>query len=260
MAGEEWARQVIEKELKQTVVINDDNSAPGMYDLRIGPVDAPEIAIECTGAVDPAFTETWNIGPARGPMKLSITGDWNVVITPKTRIKTIKRDLEPILQELEHRGIENVHVDHRLKWRERTLFDDLQLLGITHAHCFRLQGSGKVHLGMPGIGGAVDNYGRAVPEWVSEFLRDSVRQDVLFKLQRSGAPDCHAFLFVTFAGAPWAVESYLTGELDHLPTQAPDLPPPVTEVWIVSGMSWRGLRWDGNSWRLFDARRKEIDD
>jgi hypothetical protein len=35
---------------------------------------------------------------------------------------------------------------------------------------------------MPGIGGAVDEHGGAVPEWVGEFLRDAARQDVLSKL------------------------------------------------------------------------------
>jgi hypothetical protein len=46
MAGEEWARRILEKELKQNVAVNDDGSMPGMYDLRIGPADAPELAVE----------------------------------------------------------------------------------------------------------------------------------------------------------------------------------------------------------------------
>jgi hypothetical protein len=260
MAGEEWARRIVEKELKRSVTIHDNGSAPGMYDLRIGQVDAPDVAIECVGAVDPTFTETWNIGPAKGPLELSITGDWNITITAMARVKVIKQRVESLLLELEDQGIENVHVDHWLKWRDAALFDELESLGITHASCYRVQGTGKVHLGMPGIGGAVDVHGGAVPEWVGGFLRDSARQDVLSKLQRSGAMDRHAFLIVTFAGAPWPVESYLTGELDQLPSQAPDLPPPVTGVWIVSGMGRRGLRWDGNTWQLFDARGEGIDD
>ncbi len=259
MAGEEWARRIVEKDMKRTVVINDNGRAPGMYDLRIGLADAPEVAIECVGAVDPTFTETWNVGPARGPLELSITGDWMIEIAPKARVKAIRQRVEQLLQELEDQGIHNVNVDHWLKWHNATLFDELESLNITHASCYRLQGTGKVHLGMPGIGGAVDDHGGAVPEWVGEFLRDSARQDVLCKLQRSGATNCHAFLIVSFAGAPWPVESYLTGGLDHLPSQAPDLPPPVTGVWVVSGMGRRGLRWNGSAWQLFDARGEGID-
>jgi hypothetical protein len=123
-----------------------------------------------------------------------------------------------------------------------------------------VQGTGKVSLTMPGNGGAVDEYGMAVPGWVGVFLRDPDRQDVLSKLERSGAPERHAFLIVTLIGAPWAVESYLTGSLEHLPAQAPDLPAPVTGVWIVLGMGQRGLRWDGNIWKFFDSRGQGIEE
>ena len=58
MAGEEWARRILQKELKRDVVVNDDGSKPGMYDLRIGPADAPEVAVECVAAVDPILTGT----------------------------------------------------------------------------------------------------------------------------------------------------------------------------------------------------------
>lgn len=258
MAGEELARRIIERELKRTVVINDDNSAPGMYDLRIGSADAPEVAIECVGAVDPAFTETWNIGPARGPLELSIKGDWTVVIDPNASVKAVKQHVEQLIQKLEDSGIHNILVDHWLKWQDTALFDELESLKITHAYCYLMPGTGKVHLGMPGIGGAVDEHGSAVPEWIGEFLHAPAQKDVLCKLQRSGAANRDVFVIVTFSGATWPVESYLAGELNHLPSQVPDLPEPVTGVWVVSGMGQRGLRWDGNAWKLFDARVKEL--
>lgn len=158
------------------------------------------------------------------------------------------------------RGLLNVFVDHELKRHDAALFEELESLDVTHASCNRLPGTGKVHLGMGGIGGAVDSRGAAVPGWVGEFLRDSARQDVLCKLQRSGARDRHAFVLVAFAGAIWPVESYLTGELDQLPAEAPDLPPPVTGVWVVSVIGRRGLRWDGGAWQPFEARGEGIDD
>jgi hypothetical protein len=55
---EPWAQQIIEKELNRPVVVHDDGSQASMYDLRIGAVEAPEVAIECVGAVDPDRTET----------------------------------------------------------------------------------------------------------------------------------------------------------------------------------------------------------
>lgn len=260
MAGEEWAQRIVEKELGRNVAINDDGSAPGMYDLRVGPKDAPELAIECVGAVDEAFAETWNIGPERGPLRLSLTGDWNVSITATARIKAIKQRIEPLLRVLEGHGIDNLYVDYRLKRIDRALFDEFDSLSITHVSCYRRQGTGEVHLIMPGNGGAVDRQGSAVPAWVGEFLRDSARQDVLLKLQRSGAKERHVFVIVELASTPWPVESYLIGELDHLPDQSPDLPQPVTGVWIVSTMGQRGLRWDGDAWKIFDACREGTED
>jgi hypothetical protein len=256
MAAEEWARQIIETELGRTVVKNDDGSAPGMYDLRIGSSGEPQFAIECVGAIDPTFTETWNVGPAKGPLKIAITGDWNVEIAPTARVKRLKSHLEPVLQDLETQGIYTINVDFHLKWIRRALFDRFESVGITHASCYRRNGTGLVHLGMAGAGGAIDNNGTEVPEWIGYFLRHPAREDVLSKLKRSGAKEHHAFVIAELHGVPWPVESYLMGALDFVPIEPPDLPPPVTAVWIASTYGERGIRWDGESWRLFDAKRQ----
>lgn len=107
-----------------------------MYDLRIGPPDRPEFAIECIGAVDPIFTETWNIGPARGPLSLPIEGDWNVEIATTARVNTIRKKLQRLLQKLERRGIHNIDVDYRLEWADATLFNEFESLKVTHASCY----------------------------------------------------------------------------------------------------------------------------
>jgi|SRR5215207_4746741 len=181
MAGEEWARRILEKELKRNVVVNDDGSKPGMYNFRVGPADAPEMAVECVAAVDQILTETWNLGPAKGPLELALRGDWSITLTPSARVNAIKQRFEPLLRELEDRGLRDVPVNYALKQYDSALFEKLESLDVTRAYCVRLPGTGKVHLGMRGIGGAVDPQGAAVLEWVSEFLRDSDRQDVLCK-------------------------------------------------------------------------------
>lgn len=260
MAGEEWARRIVEKELGRTVLINDDGSAPGMYDLHIGPPGIPEVAIECVGAVDSIFTETWNIGPARGPLSLAVEGDWNVEIAATARVKAVRQNLQHLLKELESRGIYNLHVDHRLRWSAATLFTEFESLGITHASCYCIKGSGKVYLNMPGAGGAVDKKGSEVPKWLGEFLRDPAREDVLLKLRRSGARDRHAFVIASYLGTPWPVESYLMSGIDHTPISSPDLPPPVTAAWLVSGFGQKGLYWDGRTWRIVGTRGEGIDD
>ena len=261
MAGEEWARRIVEKELRRSVVVNDDNSRDGMYDLCIGPADAPELAVECVGAIDQTRTETWNVGPSKGPLELSLLGDWIITITPSARIKAIKKRLEPLLQELEDRGLHDTPVNRALNWRDPAVGEELDSLNITHANCYRLPGTGKVSFAMTGTGGAVDSQGTTVPEWVGEFLREPDQEDVLRKLQRSEAEERHAFIFVALGGATWPVEYYFnfTEGLDQLPTEAPDLPQPVTGVWIVGQFGQKGLRWNGSAWSRFEARGEGIE-
>ncbi len=47
-----------------------------MFDLRVGPAEAPSLAIEVAGAVDQERTETWNVGPAKSGRQWNVTGDW----------------------------------------------------------------------------------------------------------------------------------------------------------------------------------------
>ena len=147
------------------------------------------------------------------------------------------------------------------RWYDTSLFEKLKSLGVVSGSCFRLLGTGKVSLMMSGTGGAVDSQGTAVPGWVGQFLRDPDQEDVLGKLQRSDAVERHAFIFVVLGGVPWPVAYYLnfTEELDQLPTEAPNLPQPVTGVWIAGLFGQKGVRWDGSAWCRFEARGEGIE-
>jgi hypothetical protein len=48
---------MLEKELRRDVALKDDGSMPSIYELRVGPANAPEVAVVCVGAIDPIFTE-----------------------------------------------------------------------------------------------------------------------------------------------------------------------------------------------------------
>lgn len=260
MAGEEWARRIVQKSLNRTVQLHDDNSKPSMYDLRIGPADAPDVAIECVGAVNRTYTETWNVGPAKGPLTLPVAGNWTVEISPAARVKTIKQRLPQLLLELERRGINGISHHHWLSPADELILNEMESIGIVHASRYSADYSGKVYLTMPGTGGGVDDKGTQLPKWLEDFLRNPDQADVLSKLQRSGAPNCHAFVFATFQGVPWSVESYLTGSLATVPGDPPNLPLPVTEAWVVAGFGDKGLHWNGNDWRIVATRGPGIDD
>lgn len=250
---EECARRILERQLRRPVVLNDDGRKPGMYDLRVGNADTPDIAIECVGAVDHVRTETWNIGPAKGPISLNLAGDWHVVLKPHARVKEIRRRLEVVLRNCEAAAINSfTPVNWSLKHHHPDIFGALAALHIESIACFREgNGTGKAYLCITGVGGAVDTRGLAIPGWIAEFLRAARQKDVISKLARSGAVQRHVCVGVSFAGVPWPVESYLGTRADHLPETSPSLPPPLSAVWIMYGR--RGLRWDGFEWSFFDA-------
>ncbi|HEX6908915.1 MAG TPA: hypothetical protein VF142_00890 [Longimicrobium sp.] len=248
------ARRIIEKEIGLPVVQHDDNSESGMYDLRIGAKHSPVIAIECVGAVDPVLTETWNIGPAKGPFQLPVPGDWEIIVIPGASVRKIKKRLSPILHEMVERNLVEVDADYVRNRDERHIIYQLRTLGICGASCFRTPGIGQIHLGMEGTGGPIDSTGASIPGWIEEFLRHPERADVLLKLNRSGATENHVFVHVEFGGAPWSVQSYLLEAIKHLPEAAPDLPAPVTGVWVASTQGRYGVRWTNSKWWVFDTR------
>lgn len=259
MADEEWARRIIGQTLQNQVLLHDTGRFPGMYDLRIGPAESPKVAIECVGAVEPVLTETWNVGPARGPLKLPLQGDWSIIITENANIKAIRQTITPLLANAEAQGHFHFRVDHYLKRQNPAQYDAFKNLGIRYASCYRIDGNGNVYMGMAGQGGMVDTEGSTLPDWVSVFLRAPERKDVLQKLERSGAKEHHVFVIVALGGATWAVESYLTGNLERLPTIPPNLPLPVTQVWIVSTFGHKGVLWNGILWQQFEANGDVID-
>ena len=222
-----------------------------MYDLRIGAVEAPDVAIECVGAVDPVRTETWNVGPGRGPLRLSVKGDWIINIAREAHIRTIQQHIESIVRNLEERNVRRVSVGHLLKRQDSSLLQELASLGIRHTACLRMPGIGRVHWTMKGSGGVIDSEGSALPQWIEEFLRDSEREDVLRKLRHTGAQERWAVVPVALGGTPFSVESYLMGEFECLPATGPNLPSPVTGIWVASTHGTHGVRWDSAGWRLF---------
>jgi hypothetical protein len=254
VTGERWAQHIIEKELKRPVVVHDDGSQTSMYDLRIGAVEAPDVAIECVGAVDSVFTETWNVGPGKGPLRLELRGDWSIGIAQGADIRKIRQHIEPILRNLEEQDVSEVRVGHLLERDDSGLLEELESLDIRYVRCFRMPGTGLVYMIPEGVGGGVDTTGNALPQWIEEFLRDPKQEDVLFKLRHTGVQERWVFVPVTHRGAPWPLESYLTGELDCLPATEPSLPSPVTGIWVASTFGTHGVRWDSAGWRLFRVR------
>jgi len=256
VTAERWAQQIIEKELDCPVVVHDDGSQPSMYDLRIGPAEAPDVAIECVRAVDSVGTETWNVGPGKGPIHRKVEGDWMITIARDARIDTITERIEPVLRELEARDDLRVSVLRLFEEHDDSLLEELEDLGIQYAACLSMPGNGQVHWTMEGSGGVIDSAGSTLPQWIEEFLCDPEREDVLSKLGQTSAQERWVFVPVVLGGAPWSVESYLTDEFECLPATGPNLPSPATGIWVASTHGTHGVRWDSAGWRSFRIREE----
>jgi hypothetical protein len=256
---EECARRILQRELGRPVVLNDDGRENGLVDLCVGDVQSPLIAIECTAALDPVRTETWNLGPGRGKLKFDLNHDWFVVIKPQTRVTELHRRLGGLLRNCETVGIDRfAQSDFLLTRQHPSISEALVSLEVDSIHAFREAGSGFVYLTMTGLGGAVDSTGSAVPNWIGDFLRHPKNADVLLKLKRARAKESHVFIGVSFGGVPWQVESYLGTQTDLVPIAPPNLPDPLVGVWIMYGS--RGVHWDGAAWKFFDASVPAISD
>lgn len=249
MTTEEWARNIVANELNMPVEVYDDGSEPGMYDLIIGSASSPEYAIECVGAVDPVTTETWNIGPAKGAIKVHSLGDWIVSISKSANIKSLRLNIADAIGECEKLGlIEFFPVDWQMRRFSPEIFKTLDGLGITSIHMYRAEGSGAVHLTMDGGGGPIDQSGNNLADWIGSFLSSHDKADVVKKLRKSDATEKHVFIPIVLGGAPWGVESYFFGEM-NLPSTAPKLPEPITGAWVV--LNGKGLRYARNQWHVF---------
>ena len=186
MSIEERARRIIQRELQRTVILHDDGSAPGLYDLRVGPADAPEIAIECVRAVDRVRTETWNIGPARGSFSLNLQGDWYVALKPDARLKPIRARLEHLLQVCERHGLNRfAPVDSRLRHVDPSLYSAFRSLRISSVRCLRANGLGKVNLGLMASG---DGSTRGVPQCLGGSVTSCPNPSKRMSLGSSGDP------------------------------------------------------------------------
>lgn len=252
--NEEFARIIIQKVIGKPVRHFDDGSADSMFDLIVGD-EFPKIAIECVRATDPNMRAIGSAVKRGIPISpFNLTRSWSVRFNRSLDIKQTRRLLPATLQRLESLGIHDTTalgfssvVDH--------LISQLEELGIERAHAFDRVGEPEIVLLPDGIGGFVDETGGKVPEWISDFLRHDSKQDVLFKLEKALSIDSReVFIECDMYGAPWHVVDYLTGSMTRAPQNTPDLPEPITGVWL--GYGFRGIRWDGHEWAIFDVRQQ----
>ena len=255
---EEWARQLIARQLGVPVEQHDDGSRPGMHDLDIVHDDR-RAAVEVTGAVDQAATELWRVAYRDGRwVEPSLVGGWSVHVdpsAPRRQGQTLRRDLPVLLGLFERAGAVAFPTAETV-----ARFEPLaQALGVVSANQGGTDYPGSIYV-TPEVpaerrAGFAQGTGDALAEWVGVFLRADARADVLAKLARSGFDERHVFIVVgTEPGLAFSVVDHLIRNDAPTPTVAPDLPVEVTDAWVASVWdAGRGFRWSpGGGWQTFD--------
>jgi hypothetical protein len=230
----------MEGALGVAVTAHDDNSRPGMYDLRIDYPDRDPGAVEVTAAADPAALELWRIINAGEQwVEDGLVGGWAVGIDRHADARRLRRELPMLLKELEARGwqrLERRYPPHRLELYAR----ELGVVRVWRSPTTSVPGSIYVTIHLPNeqTGGFISDSTDAVASWIGLFLYDDKRSRVRRKLALSGASERHAFVVVVgFADADFSVTEPLMREGAPLPSHDPTLPDEITDVWLASTWS-----------------------
>ena len=188
---EEWARLVLGKHLGRVAEMHDDGTQDSMCDLRVGTVEAPEIAIECVQDADPDAIRVWKKGPAGGPHQIETKGDWLVELSSSCQVAKLPRRLAPLLAILHSSGLLHMDLESTIQSTASHIARELVELGVTGVECINVNGNGRVHFTMSSPGGIVDPTGADLADWVSGLIASEKFADVRHKLNVSGATQRH---------------------------------------------------------------------
>ncbi|MGH9157992.1 MAG: hypothetical protein ACRD1K_19635 [Acidimicrobiales bacterium] len=186
----------------------------------------------------------------------ALKGGWEVALAPTARWQAVKATLPELLATLERLGIADLRPAARASG---SLDGRARSLGIVAATQHGTSFAGSIY---PVIEEPLDDdgaeylshLGDPLARWIGAFLSDLRQRDVIEKLRRADADDCHAFVFVpAFSTAPRSISYRLICDEAWLPDTSPDLPSPVTQVWVASmWSSGFGFRWSSNGgWTAF---------
>jgi hypothetical protein len=233
---------------------HDDGSSDGMYDLKATLTSGDLVALEVTQAADEEQTEFWKVYGAQRWTDPGLAGGWRVRAQPTARLKSA---LPAFLLALEQAGLS----EYRARDRAPSLTVDAPP-GLERALQWPTGFPGSIYAAPVVATNEMVGYAAPTAEalagWIGDFLADARRADVRRKLAGSGAAQRHAFAIVPgSSGVPFSVLELLLRDDPPLPEEAPDLPPEVSDVWIVS--SWDsgvGFRWSSAeaTWRPFSKQ------
>jgi hypothetical protein len=184
----------------------------------------------------------------------ALSGLWLITMKQGRQPRRTFHGLVAVLRSLEAELIsDRPEPGHR--WAHMPHDPSLDELGVLTARHTPGSGLGKVRIAADTFDESRLSPGEALAAWVGAYLR--TRHDLVLVQAKDDQIDHDVFVWVTFGGAPWVIESFLADlalEASRLPfLPAPDLPEPISRVWVAAEYSDTGCRWDGQSWQSFQV-------
>lgn len=265
---ESAAARVVARLTGERVILQDDGSQIGMADIRIDYADHRPGFVEVWADVNPRYAATYSRLMSRGqslPLELpmaSVRRDWFVTVGSTSNLRVLEAELEGLLAGLEARGVTFETVADRRALSSQSDEDLRRLLqlGVVMLSCGAPSSEdGLARLYPEGVEGPGVVACAPVVSWVEETLASERLLDVRTKLMKTGAPERHVFLGVTFT-SPGEVYFALSLREPTLPDGPPKLPGEITHVWLMNAPPLgRCLAWfPDRGW--LDVRRHWVTD
>lgn len=229
------AARIVARLTGERVVLQDDNSRPGMADIRIDYTDREPAFVEVVVDVNPRYASLYD-AIARDEWTISapsLSRRWWATFNPNADLRQLKRQLPKQLAVLE---ADNVPLGAFLHpWEQHEISDDRLPRGVSglisaepnHGE------SGSILLRPMGAHGPTHLDWHGFNTWISDYLTSDLRSDVRNKLSSTGAAERHAFIGTTLT-TPWPAINPLHDRYMDLPPERPDLPREITHLWVAT--------------------------
>lgn len=250
----EWAAgRVIARFSGERVVIQDDNSRPGMVDLRIESDDRPPAYVEVVTDIDERYSQMVSGVRQHQTLPAPRLGRvWYVTLGASANVHRLVRSLVSRLEALQSAGqlFDTAQAQASFSQNQDPEVRRLATEGVIElasAPATENQ-EGKVWIYAEGTGGRTGQDWAQLDDWLYAYLHDPQRADVRKKLAATRSQARHAFIGMSFSTA-WGAYHALSSSYSNLPEFTPRLPPEINHVWIWNHPIGRCLAWfPGRGW------------
>ena len=236
------AASIVARMTGARVVLQDDNrGAEGKPDLLIEYPDGRTGVIEVVTDIDPgraAVIQAARVDHRRhagrlasGPFTVpGLARLWWVGLRHANGLGAIRARARDLLGNADNEMTAHEHAiaPDGAEWEQK-----LWRLGVTDLIRGPSREPGEVWLLPPPTGGPVYGDEPVFLEWVRAFLDDEKRADVRAKLERGSYDERHCFIACS-ESTDWTVNGHLGEGTEWIPANPPELPPPITHVWLFN--------------------------